>query len=166
MGSCEKYGRLYAYFLEVCRHFIYRELHQEMRVPEFGQEMYEFLNRRLSDRSNQSYEAVLRDSEFLSDRDRSYLSPENRIIDAKKLDISMQFKLIRLLRPHLGKRRWEYIAAVRNYLCHIPVEELRQTMSQQEFNSKLYWLRKDLESFGIDRDLLNSCERNILSGRQ
>ena len=40
-----------------------------MQVPQIGQEMYEFLNRRLSDKFKKIYDAVLRDSEFLSDRD-------------------------------------------------------------------------------------------------
>ena len=165
MGSSEKYGRLYAYFLEVCRHFLYRKLHHEMRVPQIGQEMYEFLNRRLSDKFKKIYDAVLRDSEFLSDRDRNYLSPENRIINVSKLDISIQIKIIRLLKAPIGRRRWEYIASIRNYLCHIPNEELRRNMTQQEFESKLYRLKRNLESVGTDRDLLNSCERNILNGR-
>ena len=165
MSSSEKYGRLYAYFLEVCRHFLYRKLHDEMQLPHIGQEMYEFLNRQLSDKFEKTYEAVLRDSEFLSDKDRNYLSPENRIINVSKLDISIQIKIIRLLKAPIGRRRWEYIASIRNYLCHIPNEELRRNMTQQEFESKLYRLKRNLESVGIDRDLLNSCERNILNGR-
>lgn len=166
MGSCEKFGRLYAYFLEVCRRFINKKLHEEMCVPKFGQEMYECLNRWLSDRFDQSYEEALRDSAFLSDEDRGYLSPENRIIEVEQFDISMHLKIIRLLEPCFGRRRWEYIAKVRNYLCHIPVEVLQRNMNQQEFNYQLNWLREDLEFAGIDRELLNSCESNILNGRQ
>ena len=77
MDSCEKYGKLYAYFLEVCRRFIYKKLHGEMCVAEFGQELYEWSNRWLSDRFDRSYEAVLRDNAFLSEEERGYLSPEN-----------------------------------------------------------------------------------------
>ena len=164
MGSCEKYGKLYAYFLEVCRHFMYRKLHEEMFVPEFGQEMYEWLNRWLSDRFDRSYEAVHRDNAFLSEEEQ--FSPENWIIHVAHLDISMYFKIIRLWEPHLGRRCWVYIANATNYLCHIPVEKLWQNINQQEFNSQLKWLREGLKSAGIDRELLNFCKRNILSERQ
>ena len=166
MDSCEKYGKLYAYFLEVCRHFIYKKLHEEMYVPEFGQEMYEWLNRWLSDRFDRSYEAVFRDYAFLSEKERGYLSPGNQIIDVAQLDISMHFKIIGLLEPHLGRKCQEYIANARNCLCHIPVEKLWQSINQQEFNSQLKWLREGLKSAGINRELLNFCEKNILSGKQ
>ena len=46
-----------------------------MFVPEFGQEMYEWLNRWLSDRFDRSYEAVHRDNAFLSEEEQ--FSPEN-----------------------------------------------------------------------------------------
>lgn len=166
MGSCQDFGRLYAYFLEVCRHFIYEKLHQELGLPELGQEMYEWLNRCLSEHFEQSYEVVLNDSGFLSEEDRDYLSPEDRIIDTSKLDVSMHFKIMRLLEPRQGSRRWKYIADVRNYLCHIPVKELRRNMNEEEFSYQLFWMRKELHYAGIDEDLLDRCERNILSGRQ
>ena len=166
MDSCEKYGKLYAYFLEVCRPFIYKKLHGEMCVAEFGQELYEWSNRWLSDRFDRSYEAVLRDNVFLSEEERGYLSPENWIIHVAQTDISMYFKIITLLEPRLGRRSWVYIANATNYLCHIPVEKLWPNINQQEFNSQLKWLRKGLNSAGIDRELLNFSERNILSGRQ
>ena len=166
MGSCEDFGKLYAYFLEVCRHFLYEKLHQQFGVPELGQEMYEWLNRCLSEDFEQSYEVVLNNSGFLSEEDRGFLSPENRIIDTAKLDVSMHFKIMRLLEPRQGNRRWTYIAKVRNYLCHIPVEELRRNMDQDQFSDALFWIRKELYYFGIDENLLDRCQRNIIRGRQ
>ena len=81
-------------------------------------------------------------------------------------DISMYFKIITFLEPRLGRRSWVYIANATNYLGHILVEKLWPNINQQEFNSQLKWLREGLESAGIDRELLNFSERNILSGRQ
>ena len=166
MGSCQDFGRLYAYFLEVCRHFIYEKLHQELGLPELGQEMYEWLIRCLSEHSEESYKVLLDNSRFLSEEDRKYLSPKDRIIDTSKLDVSMHFKIMRLLEPRQGSRRWKYIADVRNYLCHIPVKELRRNMNEEEFSYQLFWMRKELHYAGIDEDLLDRCERNILKGRQ
>ena len=166
MGSCADFGKLYAYFLEVCRHFIYKKLYQELRVPELGQEMYEWLNRCLSEHFEQSYDVVLNNSGFLSEEDRDFLLPEDRIIDTTKLDVSMHFKIMRLLEPRQGIRRWKYIASVRNYLCHIPVERLQQNMDQDEFNNQLFWITKELQYAGVDENLLDRCRRNILLGRQ
>ena len=165
MGASEDYGKLYAYFLEVCRHFIDRKLHHEMGVPEIGQEMYEYLNRRLSDRFQKPYNGIIMEAEFLSNEEKDYLLPGNRIINESKLDVSLNFKIYRLLGGKIAKKLSCQIVGVRNYLCHIPVAELRGSMNQEEFNLTFQLLREDLEDAGIERELLDWCEMKILYQR-
>ena len=165
MGASEDYGKLYAYFLEVCRHFIDRKLHHEMGVPEIGQEMYEYLNRRLSDRFQKPYNGIIMEAEFLSNEEKYYLLPGNRIINESKLDVSLNFKIYRLLGGKIAKKLSCQIVGVRNYLCHIPVAELRGSMNQEEFNLTFQLLREDLEDAGIERELLDWCEMKILYQR-
>lgn len=165
MGASEDYGKLYAYFLEVCRHFIDRKLHHEMGVPEIGQEMYEYLNRRLSDRFQKPYNGIITEAEFLSNEEKDYLLPGNRIINESKLDVSLNFKIYRLLGGKIAKKLSYQIVRVRNYLCHIPVAELRGSMNQEEFNLTFQLLREDLEDAGIERELLDWCEMKILYQR-
>ena len=158
MGACADYGKLYAYFLEVCRHVIDTKLHHEMGVPEVGQEMYEYLNRRLSDRFQRPYDGIIMEAEFLSNEEKDHLLPGNRIIDVSNLDVSLSFKIYRLLGGRIAKKLSCQIVGVRNYLCHIPVAELRGNMNQEEFNSTFQLLRKDLEDAGIERELLDWCK--------
>ena len=165
MGASEDYGKLYAYFLEVCRHFIDRKLHHEMGVPEIGQEMYEYLNRRLSDRFQKPYNGIIMEAEFLSNEEKYYLLPGNRIINESDLDVSLNFKIYRLLGGKIAKKLSCQIVGVRNYLCHIPVAELRGSMNQEEFNLTFQLLREDLEDAGIERELLDWCEMKILCQR-
>lgn len=166
MGSCADFGELYAYFLEVCRHFIYEKLHQELGVPELGREMYVCLRMFVYEIYGQPYEIVLSNSGFLSEEDRGFLSPENRIIDTANLDVNMHFKIMRLLKPRRRNWCWSYIARVRNYLCHIPVQELQQNMDRARFRDELSWLKRELNYAGIDNNLLDVCQENILRGRQ
>ena len=114
----------------------------------------------------QPYEIVLSNSGFLSEEDRGFLSPENRIIDTANLDVNMHFKIMRLLKPHRRNWCWSYIARVRNYLCHIPVQELQQNMDRARFRDELSWLKRELNYAGIDNNLLDVCQENILRGRQ
>ena len=165
MGACEIYGKLYAYFLEVCRHVIDRKLHDEMGVPEIGQEIYEYLNRRLSDKFKKPYDGIIMEAEFLSREEKDYLLPGNRIIDVSDLDVSLSFKIYRLLGGRIAKKLSCQIVGARNYLCHIPVTSLRVNMNQEEFNSTFQVLKKDLEDAGIERELLDWCEMNIFYRR-
>ena len=157
MGACEIYGKLYAYFLEVCRHVIDRKLHDEMGVPEIGQEIYEYLNRRLSDKFKKPYDGIIMEAEFLSREEKDYLLPGNRIIDVSDLDVSLSFKIYRLLGGRIAKKLSCQIVGARNYLCHIPVSSLRGN-NQEEFNLTFQLLKEDLEDAGIERELLDWCE--------
>ena len=157
MGACEIYGKLYAYFLEVCRHVIDRKLHDEMGVPEIGQEIYEYLNRRLSDKFKKPYDGIIMEAEFLSREEKDYLLPGNRIIDVSDLDVSLSFKIYRLLGGRIAKKLSCQIVGARNYWCHIPVSSLRGN-NQEEFNSTFQLLKEDLEDAGIERELLDWCE--------
>lgn len=157
MGACEIYGKLYAYFLEVCRHVIDKKLHDEMGVPEIGQEIYEYLNRRLSDKFKKPYDGIIMEAEFLSREEKDYLLPGNRIIDVSDLDVSLSFKIYRLLGGRIAKKLSCQIVGARNYLCHIPVSSLRGN-NQEEFNSTFQLLKEDLEDAGIERELLDWCE--------
>lgn len=165
METCEVYGKLYAYLLEVCRQVIDMKFHHEMGVPEIGQEIYEYLNRRLSDRFKKSYDGIIMEAEFLSSDEKGYLLPANGVIDVSNLDVSLSFKIYRLLGGRIAKKLSCQIVGARNYLCHIPVTSLRVDMNQEEFNSIFQVLKKDLEDAGIERELLDWCEMNIFYRR-
>ena len=162
MDTCENYGKLYVYLLEVCRNFIEHNLYEEMGLPKDGYGMYLYLIRHLSHGDNSLYQYEIKKSEFLSEREKNFLLPKNQIIQVQNLDISIHFKIIRLLDKEVPERLSRNVLQVRNWLCHLSLEELRETMDQEDFNTKLQLIMQNLQDAGIDNDLLIWCKDKIL----
>ena len=162
MATCEKYGKLYAYLLEVCRNFIEQNLYEEMGLPKDGYEMYLYLIRHLSHGDKRLYEDEIENSKYLSDKEKDCLLPKNRIIKVQNLDISIHFKIIRLLDKEVPEKLSRHVIELRNWLCHLSLEELRETMNQEDFNSKLELIKQNLHDAGIDNELLIWCKDKIL----
>ena len=154
MDACENYGKLYTYFLEVCKNFIEHNLYERMGIPKDGYGMYLYLIRHLSHRD-------IRHSAFLSDQEKAFLLPNNNFIQVQNLDIIIHFKIIRLLDEEVPERLSRRVRQIRNWLCHLSLEELRETMEQKDFNGKLQLIIQNLEEAGIDIELLMWCKDKI-----
>ena len=54
---------------------------------------------------------------------KPYSFPADRVIDLQKLDMTMYIKINRLFDGKEGVY-WSYVNGLRNYVCHIPMENL------------------------------------------
>lgn len=163
MGTCENYGKLYAYLLEVCTHFIEHKLYEEMGLPKVGHDMYSYLIRNLCHGEEELYQDEIKNSKFLTNQEKHCLLPKDKIIQVQNLDIKMHFKIIRLLDNEVPQKLASHVLEVRNWLCHLSLEELRETMSQEDFNVNLQLMKQNLHDAGIDNDLLIWCMEKIVN---
>lgn len=162
--TSEKYGKLYVFFLEVCRRFIDAELHVRLRLPEDGEKMYEYLDEKLCSWYDEPYEDIIYGFKFLSSKEKKLLVPTDGKIKVENLDFGIYFKIISFLGGHWTyEKLGRYMVNVRNHLCHIPVVSLRKEKSQHEFYSDIKQMGQDFEDAGISRDLLNECEKDIFN---
>ena len=158
MCICDEYGKLYAFFLEVCLVFVGEELHQRMEVPRNCQEMHNHLDRQLSFWFSEPYEDIINGLDFLSKKGKKILTPREKRLEAGELDFSIYFKIIKILGGAASEDLLNYIVQLRNYLCHVPVVELQKNLDEAAFEHELLSIRQNLEKLGIDKGLLDECE--------
>ena len=162
--TSEKYGKLYVFFLEVCRRFIDDKLHVGLGLPEDGKEMYEYLDQRLCSWYDEPYEDIIYGFNFLSTKEKKLLVPRDGKIKVANVDFGIYFKIISFLGGHWTyKKLGRYMVNVRNHLCHIPVASLRKEKTQHEFDGDIKQMGQDFEEAGISRDLLDECEKDIFN---
>ena len=129
----EMYAELCGFLLEVCLR--HADIPNKiMVVPRDGKEMYLY-----------------------------YFLPKNSVIDVKNLDITMYFQIIRILEGNIAPKLLQKLLAINKFLSKIPLSTLQEKMSQDEFNSILQVMKQDLEEAGVERNLINLCEKNIFS---
>ena len=166
MYICKSYGELYAYFLDVCKHYVDDKIHTKMGLSKSGQEMYEELNRQLSDQWFETYEDIIESSKFFSRKEKLNLLPKDKIIKEKNLDGSIYLKIMLLLGESKDSELISYMLTVRNKLCHMPMVCLREEeKSQDDFELNLNFIKQNLEDLGIPSNLLEVCERNVFGWR-
>ena len=164
MYKCKRYGKVYAYFLDVCKHYLDDKIHTKMGLSKNGQEMYEELNRQLSDKYFETYEDIIESLKCFSRKEKLYLLPKDKTIKENNLDSSIYLKIMLLLGESKDSKLIDYMLTVRNKLCHIPMVSLREEeMSQDDFELNLNFIKQNLEDLGIPSNLLERCERNVLS---
>ena len=162
--TSEKYGRLYAFFLEVCRCFIDDEVHVRMRLPEDGREMYDYLDEVLCSRYDEPYDEIIYGFHFLSMKEKQILAPRDGVINVENLDIGIYLKIISILGGCLKyETLGHYLTKVRNNLCHIPVVSLRRRRSQYDFDIDIVLIGQRFQLAGISRTLLDDCEMRIFN---
>ena len=111
-------GKLYAFFLEVSKEIVKFKLYQELKVPREGHRMYEELVQRLRGGCIRVYKRYIWNFENLDNYSEKFLTPEENVIDVKKLNISMYAKIIQLLSRDKQDKVMKYLIKKRNYLCH------------------------------------------------
>ena len=85
MRTGKEVGKLYAYFLEACARFIYRDIHKQLGIRDPGEGMYEDLVRLLAGGCRTRYRDKIMEHEHFSDTQRACLTPADGIIDKEKL---------------------------------------------------------------------------------
>ena len=158
MCICDEYGKLYAFFLKFCLVFVGEELHERMKVPRNCQQMYNHLDRQLSFWFSEPYEDIINGLNLLSKKEKKILTPRDKRLEAGELDFSIYLKIIKILGGAAPKGLLNYIVRLRNYLCHVPVVELQNNLDAAAFEHELLSIRQNLESWGIDKGLLDDCE--------
>lgn len=155
MDTSTRYGKLYSYFLEVAKEVLYKILHDDMDVPETSKEMYKFFNEK-------NFKEKVSKCDYLSDKQKKFLFPDNGEIDFSKLDFTMYCHIYSLLNGRREKGLVNYLKKLRNYLCHLPMASIRKDFSQAEFEK--YWNKttKDFDYYLHGHcDLLEKCQKNI-----
>ena len=149
MAACASYGKLYAYFLEVCKREIYRRI-RSPDFPEDGQEMYEYLDQQISDRWGMSFKDLI--EKRLPRHKRKLFLHQDRIIDVTALDVSMYFTIIEILGGKVGSN----FVRIRNHLCHIPMKLLQTEMSSRTFKKELNSMKRSLQADDVDPTMFDN----------
>lgn len=156
MATFGRYGMLYGYFLKACKSYVYQKVHVELKVPTDGQEMYRYLDGKISAHYDCSYKDIIVAKNFpwyIKDR----LLNKDKILEVECLDVAMYFKIMELFEIKVPP----YLVSQRNYFCHIPVAALQKAMSHSTFKEKLQIMKQDLEGVGIDKKFLTEVEKQI-----
>ena len=66
---------------------------------------------------------------------------------------------VRILEENIAPKLLQKLIAINK----IPLSTPQEEMSQDEFNSILQVMKQDLEEAGVERNLINLCEKNIFS---
>ena len=161
MDTCRRNGELYAFFLEIASRVVYDIVHHRLRVPINGRNMY----LHLQDYCQGGYIEKINTSEFLLDYQKKELLKYERKgeIDLEKLDFTMYMKIYELLGGDTNTDLLNYLRHIRNIRCHV---SLNQNMDQKSFKAKLRSMAYCFKSYGVDRTLVDTCQRYILAGFQ
>ena len=154
MAACASYGKLYAYFLEVCKREIYRRI-RSPDFPEDGQEMYEYLDQQISDRWGMSFKDFI--EKRLPRHKRKLFLHQDRIIDVTALDVSMYFTIIKILGGNVGSN----FVKIRNRLCHIPMELLQAKMKPRRFKKELNSMKRSLQADDVDPTMFDNVVNTV-----
>ena len=162
MSTSQKYRKLPYFFMEVCADLLYEELHIRHSVPKDGENMLTYLADRLCQIHGRRYYDIIKNCQFLSDCQKKYLYPDNGVIELKNLDLAMYIKICRLFD---GRNNicWSYVNNVRNYVSHIPMENLQGNASEEDFRTDFTILKDNLYDSGVYLLRLENFEQRIMS---
>ena len=162
MSTSQKYRKLPYFFMEVCADLLYEELHIRHGVPKDGENMLPYLADRLFQIHGLRYYDIIKNCQFLSDCQKKYLFPDNGVIELKNLDLAMYIKICRLFD---GRNNicWSYVNNVRNYVSHIPMENLQGNASEEDFRTDFTILKDNLYDSGVYLSRLENFEQRIMS---
>ena len=162
MSTSQKYRKLPYLFMEVCADLLYEELHIRHGVPKDGKKMLIDLAEKLPQIHNLNYYYIIKNCQFLNDCQKKYLLPDDGVIELKNLDLAMYIKICRLFD---GRKSicWSYVNNVRNYVSHIPMENLQGNASEEDFKTDFTILKDNLYDSGVYLLRLENFEQRIMS---
>ena len=162
MNASGKYGMLYTYFLEVSKDFIDTTF-RKMQIVRDRQRMYQYFFQKGILKEISKFNLAEKETERFPWR-------KDQVVNLEKLDILLSFHIIEILGRETKKKNGgskvlqlvEYLVSSRNYLCHLPLEELERDMSQEEFDQTWEDTTDDLMlRFNVDRSFLERCRNKI-----
>ena len=155
----KKVGKLYALFLEASKEYVKSKLHQELKLPEESGEIYRQLVRRTCGGDNTKYKRFIWKHKKLSNENKRFLTPQNRVVDVESKDFSKYAMIIRLLsRPN---KVMQYMTDKRNEICHYSVISLDSNMPDDVFVYKWYDMLINFEIYKFDKEFLRSLWETI-----
>lgn len=161
MRTGKEVGKLYAYFLEACAHFIYRDIHVRQGIRDPGEGMYEDLVKLLAGGCPVTYRNKIMEHEHFSDTQRACLTPADEIIDRKKLDFTIYVQIYSLLGGSIFSNPMKFMINTRNRLCHCSVVLLRQNMTESDFYEEWRVMRWHFQQLNLGIGFLDWCDREI-----
>ena len=162
MDTCQNYGKLYAFFLEVCRLHIDDVCPRFLHKSDKDRVMLKFLKQAIRRKYREPYRSVI--WRCFTGMERKQLLVESDEIPLKKLDCYTFLKIIKVLETDNEIARCT--TNVRNFLCHIPMGTIRKEMSQKDYNREYHWVRAAFELYGVDQRLLDIAYNNISKKRR
>ena len=154
MDSSTRYGKLYSYFLEVAKEVLYKILHDDMKVPRTGNEMYNYFK-------VQNFQKKVWECNHLSIKQKEFLFPHDGKIDLNNLDFTMYYQIYVFLDGVKRKSLVKYLKNLRNELCHLSLASLRSDFRQAEFEKHWDKITNHLRYYFVDSELLEKCLKNI-----
>ena len=160
--TSKNYGRLYAFLLDVSYRYIDR-FRQTKDMGTTGTEIYNYFHANMSNLLGDDYGTVLNNYDFsyLSERQLASLNRDDGTIREEDLDLTLCFKIINLLKGNDIRLLTEFVVKERNKLCHASMKKIRSGLTQQQFQEEFLMMFCLLGNYGVKRDILNTCARNV-----
>ena len=163
MDTCHRKGMLYAFFLKIAKIVVCKIVHQQLKVPVNGKEMYRYLQDFVKNRCPGGYKEYINDCWFLLDYQKKELLPESGEIDLEKMDFTMYMSILKLIQKnYIETGMIRYLKDLRKEFCHVSFISLEQGMSQEEFKIELNLMEIGFNQHGIDNRLVKMCKEDIL----
>ena len=161
MSSGNEVGKLYAFFLEASRRFIYFVIHNVMAIRLPGEGMYQDLVQRLADGCHDTYTRIIMEHNYFSVQQKKCLTPAiGGIIDKRNLDFTAYLQIYCLLQ---GDRDWQpmrYMINIRNSLCHYSL-----SLTGSDFHTEWFLMKMNFDRYNFERGFLDWCDREIAATR-
>ena len=148
---CERYGKLYAYFLAVAKEVIYNKL-RRIGFPNEGKAMYDYLHKQIC-------RTAINNNEYLTKPQKEVLLPKDKVIKVKSLDVALYAKIIILLGRE--EKFMKFLINKRNYLCHLSLDKLEKDLTDEDFEKDWNMATRYFKAFNVDRELLKRCRMDI-----
>ena len=161
MRTGTEVGKLYAYFLEACARFIYRDIHKQLGIRDPGEGMYEDLVRLLAGGCRTRYRDKIMEHEHFSDTQRACLTPADGIIDKEKLDFTIYVQIYSILGRSIFSNPMKFMINTRNRLCHRSLVLLRQNMTESYFYEEWQVMRWHFQRLNLEKQFLDWCDIEI-----
>ena len=108
--------------------------------------------------------------DVLPEKEKTFLWYDDRKVNLEKLDCLKSLHIIEILERKTLKARKkkithlsliQYLIELRNFLCHLALNEFEEDMSQEQFKEQWEYLTDAFRFYKVDQRLLGTYERNI-----
>ena len=167
MDPCETYGKLYAFFLEVCRLYVEGRFNGVFKFDGSNndEKISTFLKNQIRSKYKEPYKCTIwrffgrTENEGKGNKEIEQLITHSGQIAVKKLDYVTFLKIIKIIDKQFLKSM--SAIKVRNDLCHIEMSKIQGKLSKSEFNEWCDKVRNGFQKLGAHKRLLDTAYKNI-----